>query len=193
MTTRSSLIAHLQGYQTTYADEHYFIRQFLALLQHPDSFQRTHLPGHVTGSAWVINEDRDRVLLTHHAKLNRWLQPGGHADGDENIISVASREALEETGLKSLRLFDENIFDIDVHLIPAHKEMSAHYHYDIRLLLEASSEEAFTVTEESHALAWIHLDEIETITEKNSSILRMRDKTRDLRSETKTKVSLDNF
>src|SRR5687768_14738782 len=100
MTDRQSLIASLTDYQTLYSEESAFREQFLELLQHPRCFHRDHLPGHITGSAWIIDDTGKFVLLTHHAKLNRWLQPGGHADGDENVVRVALRETEEETGLK---------------------------------------------------------------------------------------------
>lgn len=181
MTTRQTLIAHLTRYQTPFSDEQFFIRNFVDLLQHQHAFERTHLPGHITGSAWIINQSRDKVLLTHHAKLNKWLQPGGHADGNENVTEVATREAQEETGLKSLTLLETGIFDIDVHAIPARNDMPGHDHYDIRLLFQASSDENFTVTEESHALAWVSIDEVQRISENNQSMIRMCDKTKKLK------------
>src|SRR5258706_12466368 len=99
MITRKTLVRDLQTYSTLFADKEIFKARFLTLLDHPRCFHRDHLPGHITASAWIVNEDFSKVLLILHAKLGRWLQPGGHADGDENVLSVASREAEEETGL----------------------------------------------------------------------------------------------
>ena len=173
--SRSKLQAALQAYETSYLAEQSFVSQFLSLLQSPNSFQRTHLPGHITGSAWIIDTSRQYVLLTHHAKLNKWLQPGGHADGDENVLRVALREAEEETGVKHFTLLDTDIFDIDVHPIPARKDMVAHDHYDIRFLLQADRNTPLIITEESHDLGWVKLEELGTYNDSHS-LLRMAEK-----------------
>ncbi|MBI3481525.1 MAG: NUDIX hydrolase [Bacteroidetes bacterium] len=146
----------------------------MALLNHKDCFQRTHLPGHITGSAWMVNGDRTKTLLVHHAKLNKWVQPGGHADGDENILNVALREAEEETGLKNLKPFT-TIFDVDIHKIPARKDFPEHFHYDIRFLTEADETEKIIVSDESHDVKWVSMNELENFTMERS-VLRMKDK-----------------
>ena len=115
---RDSLIVLLKKHRTHSDEEKVFIPKFLDLLDHPHAFLRTHLPGHITGSAWIIDPSKEFVLLTHHAKLNKWLEPGGHADGDEDVLNVALREAREETGLADLLLVQKEIFDID---IPVHE------------------------------------------------------------------------
>ena len=89
------------------------------------------------------------MLLTQHAKLGRWLQLGGHSDGDPDTLEVALREAREESRLE-VRAVDENIFDLDVHLIPVRGDEPAHYH--MRVLVQAM-EDRFRVSEESRALA----------------------------------------
>ena len=91
-------------------------RTFLAT--HGDAFERTLAIGHFTGSAWLVSGDGARVLLTHHRKLGRWLQLGGHADGDTDLRRVALREAEEESGLHGLAV-ESGIFDLDRHRIPA--------------------------------------------------------------------------
>jgi 8-oxo-dGTP pyrophosphatase MutT (NUDIX family) len=176
MRTQSRLIDAIREYQTSYSGESLFIPQFLELLKHPRAFYRDHLPGHITGSSWIIDESRQYTLLTHHRKLNRWLQPGGHADGDENIIRVCTREAEEETGLKSLRLFSADIFDLDIHTIPARKDFPQHLHYDVRLLFIASADEPLIISDESNDLAWIGCDELQSRTANNISMLRMAEK-----------------
>lgn len=175
MKNREELIASLKNYSTNYPDEQIFIPRFLELLQHSRSFHRDHLPGHITASAWIVDESREYVLLTHHAKLNRWLQPGGHADGEEDVIAVATREAVEETGV-AVQLLSKKILDIDIHPIPARKEFPQHDHYDIRFLFQASKDKQFIVTEESHDLAWIAIGDIARITENNQSMIRMAEK-----------------
>lgn len=137
-----------------------------------DCFKRELLIGHVTGSAWIIEKDRKKVLLMHHKKLNQWFQPGGHCDGDSDVLNVAMKEANEETGLKNLKVFSQEIFDIDVHEIPERKGIPAHKHYDIRFLIEADSDEKLEINEESNDLAWVSLEKV--VEHNNSdSIMRM--------------------
>jgi 8-oxo-dGTP pyrophosphatase MutT (NUDIX family) len=180
MHGRDALAEALQHFKTDDKEEQTFPKRFLELLKHPRAYFRDHQPGHITGSAWIIDHDRQFVLLTHHAKLNRWLQPGGHADGDEDIQGVALREAREETGLQSLKLIRNNLFDIDIHAIPARGDLPEHLHYDIRFLIEASKAEKIIVSEESHDLAWVPLGEIPAYTQSNLSMLRMAAKTKKL-------------
>lgn len=176
LITREPLIRAIAEYQTVLPGEHSFRRKFLELLVHPRAFFRDHLPGHITASAWIIDETREWALLTHHAKLNRWLQPGGHADGEEDVLAVAKKEALEETGLTSLHVMRGDIFDLDIHPIPARGNFPAHFHYDIRFLFQADKAEKFTVTPESHDLAWVSSKAISARTGNNLSILRMAEK-----------------
>ena len=177
MTSRASLVEAILKHKTTYPDEHAFIARFVELLANPRCFFRDHLPGHITASAWITDSSQTKVLLTHHAKLNRWLQPGGHADGDEDVLRVAAREAKEETGLTSIRFAHKNILDLDIHPIPARGGFPDHDHYDVRFLFVADASEKFTVTEESHDLAWVRLNDLATVTANNQSMLRMAAKT----------------
>jgi 8-oxo-dGTP pyrophosphatase MutT (NUDIX family) len=182
MNSRISLIAALERYDSPYGNELNFKNQFLTLLKHDRCYHRDFLPGHMTGSAWIVDETQQFVLLTLHAKLNRWLQPGGHADGDENIFDVALREAVEETGLKSIQAINPHtLFDIDVHVIPSRQNFPTHDHYDIRFLFQAERDEALTITDESHDLKWVALKKLEALTD-NESLLRMRDKVTHFRS-----------
>jgi len=122
--------------------------------------ERDCIQGHLTGSAWVISPDRRRVLLTHHQKLDKWLQLGGHADGDSDLAAVALREAGEESGLENLRLLRTDIFDEDVHEIPARGLVPAHVHYDLRFLIEANPATPLIVTSESRDLQWVVLEKV---------------------------------
>lgn len=144
---------------------------------HPDCFERSLLAGHVTGSAWIINPERTMTLLTHHAKLDKWLQPGGHADGDPDVLAVARREMEEESGLRGEVLLGGAIFDVDAHDIPARGETPAHVHYDVRFAFEADPQMPLRVSDESHALAWVPLDAVADLA-TDGSVLRMVAKTR---------------
>lgn len=143
---------------------------------HENYMDRELRAGHITGSAWILDKSRRFALMTHHRKLNRWLQLGGHAEGETSVLDVAVREALEESGLSSIRLLDEAVFSVDVHLIPASSCFPEHPHYDIRFLFEADMDEPFEVSEESHDLRWIPLEEIERYN-ADTSVLRMVAKT----------------
>ena len=116
---RNELKARLAEYRRRWPEESETVARFEAFVDSdPDCFQRSCRDGHITGSAWIVNTTRERVLLTHHRKLGRWLQPGGHSDGDADTLEVALREAQEESGL-DVRALDEAIFDLDIHLIPS--------------------------------------------------------------------------
>ncbi|RIV19694.1 NUDIX domain-containing protein [Fibrisoma montanum] len=143
--------------------------------QHPDCFERSLAIGHVTGSAWIVSPDGQQVVLVHHRKLDRWLQPGGHADGDPDLANVALREAQEETGLTSVRLASPAIYDVDIHLIPERKEEPAHFHYDIRFKMIANPDESFRHTPETKDIHWVHLSKIEDYTHEES-VIRMVNK-----------------
>lgn len=154
--------------------EHEQVTQaFLALLDEGgvDPFTRERLAGHFTGSAWLVSADGKRALLTHHRKLQRWLQLGGHADGDHDLAAVALREAEEESGLPGLTLVSADIFDLDRHWIPERKDVPGHWHYDVRYVVVAGDNEAFVVSEESLELAWRPVDEIAK--DQDESIRRM--------------------
>jgi 8-oxo-dGTP pyrophosphatase MutT (NUDIX family) len=174
---RGSLISALRNYKTRFDEEREFIPRFIELLKHEDAYQRLHLPGHITASSWIINTDGSKVLLVKHAALKKWLQPGGHADGDENVLRVALKEANEETGLTNLTPVGEGIFDIDIHVIPARKDLSfpAHDHYDVRFLFQASETDELKISDESTDLCWIEMNELEKFNAE-MSILRLRTK-----------------
>ena len=138
----------------------------------PDCCKRTLSEGHFTGSAWLVSSDGFRVLLTHHRKLDRWLQLGGHADGDPDLAAVALREAREESGIEDLTVEGE-IFDLDRHLIPARGAEPAHWHYDVRFVVRAFREESFVVSDESHALAWRGIEELSNDERIDESVRRM--------------------
>ncbi len=176
--TREELVFALDHYATTYAKEAAFAPRFVSLLNNfPGCFHRELLSGHITGSAWVVSESNEEVLLLHHKKLDRWLQPGGHADGEDDVLKVAAKELEEETGLSSYAWVSENIFDIDIHVIPARQTERAHFHFDIRFMARAKLSTPLSVSDESRALQWFPLKSITNEAGFEESILRMVNKT----------------
>ena len=173
MNHQQQLLTLLNPYQPidqTEANHHQRIQSFVT--QTPACTSRQTLSGHVTASAWILSPDANAALLTHHRKLNRWLQPGGHIDPDDTTIQAAAlREAREESSIPNLRLLDENLFDLDVHIIPARKTEPEHFHYDVRFVFQSSTHD-FIVSEESNKLAWVELDEISELV-NDQSVLRM--------------------
>jgi 8-oxo-dGTP pyrophosphatase MutT (NUDIX family) len=162
-----ALARHAQAYPNDATD---VFLQFLASA--PQAFERSHAIGHFTGSAWLVSADGERVLLTHHRKLGRWLQLGGHADGDRDLARVALREAEEESGLRDL-VAEPEIFDLDRHLIPARGDEPAHWHYDVRYVVRATGSEVFEVSAESLELAWRPVRAIADDPQADESLRRM--------------------
>ena len=132
------------------------------------------MPGHLTGSAWIVSPDRTRTLLTHHHKLDKWLQLGGHADGQSDLLAAALREAREESGLTRLRVISREIFDVDRHWIPPRKTDPGHYHYDLRFLLEADPAEPLAISSESKDLAWVELERVAVLNPEESMARMVR-------------------
>ena len=132
--------------------------------------------GHITGSAWIVNASKTKVLMTHHKKLDIWVQLGGHVDLNESVLQGATREAFEESGLKSIQLKDEMIFDLDAHRIPKNKEREEHTHFDVRFCFVADDAEELVITPESKDLKWVSFEDIEDYTNEES-IRRMVRKT----------------
>ena len=173
---RQPLLTLLNDYVHRFGTESDMVHRYIEFVeQHEDCFERSQLSGHVTGSALVLDSAGERLLLTHHRKLDRWLQPGGHADGDSDIHRVAMTEAEEESGLASIRFVSRDLLDVDIHRIPVRKQEPEHFHYDCRFLLQSTGPDEFTVSEESHDLAWVAISDIHHFTTEES-ILRMIDK-----------------
>ncbi len=141
----------------------------------PQCFERATVEGHITGSAWILDHNLRHCLLTHHKKLGLWLQPGGHADGDPDVLRVAAKEAQEESGIDGLLPQSCEIFDVDVHSIPARKQEPEHLHFDVRFVFVAPAGAKYVLSDESHALAWVARDKVHEYN-TDDSVLRMTDK-----------------
>ena len=153
------------------------------VLAHADCFERSCLEGHITASAWILSPDHRQALLTHHRKLARWLQLGGHTDGEVDPRRVALREAREESGLERFRFLPDGAdplpLDLDIHPIPAHGRDPAHLHLDVRFLLVAEPGQALRKSDESNELQWFERARLsEWIAEE--SLLRLERRAREL-------------
>lgn len=177
MKGRQHLLQALRAHRPWDAREAEMLGRILAFVEaHEDCFERGLLEGHVTGSAWVVNPERTHALLVHHRRLERWLQPGGHCDGDPDVLATALREVREETGIEATPVTPA-VFDVDAHDIPARGAEPAHVHYDIRFLAEAPLSKHPVVSPESREVRWVKLDEIASL-DTDESVLRLVEKTR---------------
>lgn len=160
---RAALREQLAAFTTAHEKEAADRDRMLALLDsRPDCFLRTAFPAHFTGSALVVNADGSRALLHHHRFLDRWLQFGGHCDGDADILRVAQRESLEESGIHGLIVASRKPFDLDIHVVPANPKRGEpeHEHFDVRFMFIAPEDAAPVLSDESHELRWFTPDEI---------------------------------
>lgn len=135
--------------------------RILAFLDaHPDALHRSCPDGHLTASALVVDATGDRALLMHHRKLDKWLQMGGHADGDADLAAVALKEAFEESGIDGLTLANRGTpVDLDVHEVrPPHEP--PHLHLDVRFVAVAPAGCVATGNDESHEVRWVDLDDL---------------------------------
>ena len=182
---RETLLALLDRYEVRHPDERGTVDRIRDLLRtrerayHRDCFA----PGHITTSAWIVSQETGAALFTHHRKLGRWLQLGGHTDGDTDVVASAIREAEEESGLSRFRALPwdagPEILDVDVHVIPARGREPAHEHHDIRFLLEVSEKQPIAASEaESLAVRWFTPEEVGARFDEES-ILRMGRKAAD--------------
>ena len=170
---RNSLKALLDSYSTSDQAEYEMLQETKNFVStNADCFERTLASGHVTASGWIISENKEEVLLMHHRKLDRWFQPGGHCDGDPDVVAVAKKEVEEETGLVNFSSLQDGIFDVDIHLIPANSKDTAHFHYDIRFLFEASPSEELIINIESNDVKWVPVLEVENLN-NSESMMRM--------------------
>lgn len=173
---QNRLLALLDDYRARWPAEEITIERFQRFVSsEPRCFDRHCEFGHITGSAWLLDNLGQRVLLTHHRKLNRWLQLGGHADEAPDARLTALREAEEESGLSDIQLLDTAIFDLDVHPIPARGDMPEHFHFDVRFALQACGSQDYVVSAESHDLAWVAVDSL-TGPDTDESLRRMAQK-----------------
>lgn len=171
METKEEIVRLVYDYIRRFPDEQAEIHPISVFINNhtgAELINRKNFSGHLTASAFIINEDATAILLLKHKSLQRWLQPGGHIDeSDPSLAASALREAYEETGfaLHDLHLLSNSIFDIDSHHIPENikKHEPAHIHHDIRFLFRCLNSQAINISlEEASASKWLLFAELET-------------------------------
>jgi 8-oxo-dGTP pyrophosphatase MutT (NUDIX family) len=162
MISPGQLLADLRAHPPQDAAEEASLARLIAFVAEGDPFRRGHPVGHVTGSALVARPHGREVLLVHHRRLDRWLQPGGHTDPeDASVFETARREAREETGVERLEApFGERILGVDVHEIPARPKEAAHLHFDVRYLLTTEEREIRPQALEVRGVSWFSVAEL---------------------------------
>ena len=182
MNTRLlEFIQQLRLYESKFLHED-VTASFIDLVKsQPHCFSRNcYADGHITASAWIFNQNRDKCLLTKHRKLRKWLQLGGHLEADESPLCAAAREASEESGLPIATLSSE-IMDLDIHYIPANEHEPPHRHYDVRFLMTARDDVLLHENNlDTETVRWIPLQDVSTYTTEQS-IHRLMQKTNDVR------------
>jgi len=176
MPHRSQLRDLLDRYNPADKGEMAAKKRMIELLStRADCFERTCFPAHFTGSSWLVSRDGTNALVMHHAKIDKWVQPGGHADGNGDLLAVAVREAQEESGIRHIEPISDEIFDIDIHEFPQKGSEPEHFHYDVRFLLQVTSDEVVVQNGESKELRWVgkNLDELPT---SDRSVVRLFEK-----------------
>lgn len=172
---RNDLLTKLKKYNPTQGEQEFKQGMIDFIQRYENCFERALEVGHITASAWLLNREKTHALLMHHAKLDMWVQVGGHCDGNPDVLAVAIKEAQEESGIEHIEPLDSHIFDIDIHLIPANSKEKEHYHYDVRFLLQVASDEMVVKNSESKALRWIGKEKNELPT-REISVVRMFNK-----------------
>ena len=164
----------LNNYLERYPSEKEKITKTLHLLVNDNyCFKRTNWNGHFTASAWIVDKSRRWILMTHHRQLNIWLQLGGHAENNNNLLEVALKEAKEESGINNFNIISKEIFDLDIHKIPKYGSNPEHLHYDVRFILEADKLEKLSISTESNDLAWIKIGDVLKLNPKKSIKIMM--------------------
>ena len=125
--------------------------------------------GHFTASAWVVNKERTKVLMIYHNIYKSWAWTGGHADGESNLLETAIRELKEGTGVKNVKVLDDDIFSLEIVCVNGHvkrgKHVSSHVHLNLMYLLEADEKEELKIKEdENKGVMWVNIEDVEKVT-----------------------------
>ncbi len=133
-----------------------------------DVLTRNNEFGHFTASSWVVNKERTKILMIYHNIYQSWAWTGGHADGEENLLSTAIRELKEETGVENVKVLDEDIFSLEIICVNGHvkkgKYVSSHVHLNLTYLLEVDEKEILRVKEdENSGVKWVNIEDVEKV------------------------------
>ncbi len=151
----------IQEYTPEFKEEAETRKKMLVALENDKNpFSRDSFPHHFTASSLLLNTDETKFLLLHHTKLGKWLQPGGHCDGDANLLNVAIKEAKEESGIKDIIAVSNQVLDLDIHYIPNTDKEPAHWHYDVRFILKTEFSNNFTRNHESNDMKWVEFENV---------------------------------
>lgn len=159
------ILEQLKNYQPVNEQEHNDKAVMLLLLEkEPDIFSREHKTAHFTASAWLVNKEHTKVLMIYHNIYHSWSWTGGHADGEKDLLSVAMKEAKEETGVETLFPVAEEIFSIEILTVDGHRKsgnyVPSHLHLNITYLIEADETEVLRVKpDENSGVKWFSLEE----------------------------------
>lgn len=164
------LVTQLQNYipynEQEEADKTLML-QYLTMFE--DVFTRENKLCHFTASNWIVNKERTKILMAYHNIYNSWAWTGGHADGEEDLLLVAQKEAKEETGLKELKLLSNGIYAVEILTVNSHKKrgqfVSSHLHLDCCFLWEAKETDEIRVkADENSKIAWIPIEKVLEVT-----------------------------
>lgn len=160
-----TMLAGYEPYDETEAVILRQLREFLAESANP--YDRANLMAHVIADAWIVNPARSHVVLHHHVANDLWTTPGGHCDGSPDVLAAALREAAEESGLTALTSLCAGVFDLNSGKIPPRQKPwglePAHIHFDVCYAFEAAQNAKLRLSEESHQLRWVPLDEADQL------------------------------
>ena len=156
---------NIENYRPYNEQERWDRERILSFLDcNEDAFLRTNLFAHMTASAWIVNKTRDKVLMIYHNIYGSWAWTGGHADGEEDLLAVALREAKEETGIKTVRPVTEEIYSLEIVTVDGHEKrgvyVPSHLHMNVTYLLEAEEGETLHICEEENSgVKWFGLQD----------------------------------
>ena len=163
-------IADYKPYNEQEAHDQAVMRQLFAT--QPDLFTRENQVAHMTASSWLLNATHDKVLMIYHNIYRSWAWTGGHADGDRDLLAVAKREAMEETGVTEIRVISEDIFSLEILTVDGHEKrgvyVPSHLHLNITYLLEAAEGAPLPgKPDENDGAAWFPLDSVAEVSSES--------------------------